>query len=126
MNTVGEVLPRASAPPARYRPGAGSARRGGRPRLAGRPKEPTMRRPLLSLLLSLVLSDSPKSSRRPRQRREACRRFAPRRLHVEALEERTVPSASISIANTTMNEIGAASSFIATGTGGLSSPKDMV
>ncbi len=49
--------------------------------------------PLLSLLLSLVLSDSPKSSPRPRHRREARRRLAPRRLHLETLEDRTVPTA---------------------------------
>ena len=49
--------------------------------------------PLLSVLLSLILSDSPKSSSRPPHRREARRRFAPRRLHVEALEDRTVPTA---------------------------------
>jgi hypothetical protein len=47
----------------------------------------------LSLVLSLVLSDSPKSSRRPRHRRDSHRRLAPRRLHLEALEDRTVPTA---------------------------------
>jgi hypothetical protein len=49
--------------------------------------------PIRSLLLLLVLSDSPKSSPRRPHRREARRRFAPRRLHVEALEDRTVPTA---------------------------------
>jgi hypothetical protein len=49
--------------------------------------------PLLSRLLSLVLSDSPKSSPRPRHRREARRRRVPHRLHLEALEDRTVPTA---------------------------------
>jgi glucose/arabinose dehydrogenase len=78
--------------------------------------------PLLSLLLSLVLSDSPKSSPRPRNRREARRRFAPRRLHVEVLEDRTVPSA-ISVANASLNEIGTLSAFISAGSGGLSSPQ---
>ena len=53
--------------------------------------------PLLSLLLSLVLSDSPRrtgglTSRRS-LRREARRCFAPSRLHVEVLEDRTVPTA---------------------------------
>src|SRR5437660_8416186 len=62
-----------------------------------------MMRPLLSLLLSLVLSDSPKSSRRPRHRREVRRRFAPRCLHVEALEDRTVPS-TLSVADVTVRE----------------------
>jgi len=59
--------------------------------------------PLLSLLLSLVLSDSPKSSRWPRHRREARRRFAPRRLDLEALEDRTVPS-SLSVTDVTVRE----------------------
>jgi sugar lactone lactonase YvrE len=49
--------------------------------------------PVFSLLRSLVLSDSPKSSARSRHRREARRRFAPRRLHIEALEDRTLPTA---------------------------------
>jgi hypothetical protein len=44
--------------------------------------------PLLSVLLSLVRSDPPRSSRRPRRRR-----VAPRCLHLEALEDRTVPTA---------------------------------
>src|SRR5262249_45367028 len=74
-------------------PGARSARRGGfQPSLAGRPKEPSMR-PLLSLLLSRVLCYSPRSSPPSRHRREARRRSTPRRLHVEALEDRTVPTA---------------------------------
>jgi glucose/arabinose dehydrogenase len=41
---------------------------------------------------------------------------------VETLEDRTVPSASISIANASLNEIGNPSSFITAGSGGLSSP----
>src|SRR5947209_8386314 len=53
--------------------------------------------PVLSLLLSLVLSDSPKSSPRPPRRREARRHPAFRRpasrLRLEALEDRTVPTA---------------------------------
>jgi hypothetical protein len=48
---------------------------------------------LLSLLVSRTLFGSPKSSRRPQLSREARRRFVPRRLHVEVLEERTVPTA---------------------------------
>jgi hypothetical protein len=48
---------------------------------------------VLSLLLSLVLSDSPKSSRRPRHRGEARRRLAPRRPGLEVLEDRALPSA---------------------------------
>jgi hypothetical protein len=79
-------------------------------------------RPFLSLLLSLALCDVPNSSPRPRQRREARRRFAPCRLHVEALEDRTVPS-TISVANASLNEIGTPSAFISAGSGGLSSPQ---
>jgi sugar lactone lactonase YvrE len=81
--------------------------------------------PVLSLLLSLVLSDAPKSSRRPRHGREARRRFAPRRLDVEVLEDRTVPS-TLSVANASLNELGNVSAFVASGSGGLSSPKDLV
>jgi DNA-binding beta-propeller fold protein YncE len=54
-------------------------------------------------------------------RRERHRRPAPRRLHLEALEDRTVPT-TISIANASLNEIGTASAFISAGSGGLSSP----
>src|SRR5262249_5978259 len=75
-------------------PAAQSALWGGhRHYIADLAMEQTMR-PLLSLLLSLVLSDAPNSSRRPRHRREARRRFAPRGLHCEALEDRTVPTAA--------------------------------
>src|SRR5205085_8028593 len=45
---------------------------------------------LSSLLLSLVLSLSPNGTLRRQARREARRRLAPRRLHVEPLEDRTV------------------------------------
>src|SRR6516164_4856383 len=80
---------------------------------------------LLSLLLSLALSDSPRrtGALTPRRspRREARRRFTPRRLHIEALEDRTVPT-TISVASATLNEIGNVSAFIAAGSGGLSSP----
>jgi sugar lactone lactonase YvrE len=78
--------------------------------------------PLLSLLLPLVLCDSPKSFRRPRYRREARRRFASRRLDVEVLEDRTVPS-TISVANASLNEIGTPSAFTSSGSGGLSLPQ---
>jgi hypothetical protein len=60
-------------------------------------------RPLLSLLLSLALSDSPKSSARPAHRREARRRYPRNRLYVEALEERTVPTA-VSVADAAARE----------------------
>ena len=66
-----------------------------------------MRRPLLSLLLSLALSDSPRSTggltSRRSPRREARRRVAPRRLDVEALEDRMVPSA-LSVADVSVRE----------------------
>jgi hypothetical protein len=48
---------------------------------------------LFSLLLSLLLSVCPNVALRRQARREARRRLAPRRLHVELLEDRTVPSA---------------------------------
>jgi hypothetical protein len=48
---------------------------------------------LLSLLLARALSDSPKSSRRPRRRREGRRRLAAFRPFLETLEDRTVPTA---------------------------------
>jgi DNA-binding beta-propeller fold protein YncE len=76
---------------------------------------------LSSLLRSLVRSDSPKFFPRPRQRREARRRFASRRLCLEALEDRTVPT-TISVANATLNEIGSPSAFIAAGSGGVTTP----
>jgi streptogramin lyase len=44
------------------------------------------------------------------------------RLCLEILEDRTVPSPTISIAGATMNEIGTPSTFITAGSGGLSSP----
>jgi DNA-binding beta-propeller fold protein YncE len=79
--------------------------------------------PLLSLLRSLVLSDSPKSSRRAQRRGPAFRRsgFRP---SVENLEARTVPS-TISVANASLNEIGTPSAFVTAGSGGLSGPLDM-
>jgi glucose/arabinose dehydrogenase len=43
-------------------------------------------------------------------------------LGVEALEDRTVPTVSISVANASLNEIGTPSAFITAGSGGLSSP----
>jgi hypothetical protein len=60
-------------------------------------------RPLLSLLISLALSDSAKSSLQPRHRREARRRLAPRRPDLEALEDRLVPS-TLFVADVTVRE----------------------
>ena len=79
-------------------------------------------RPLLSKLLSLFGAESAKSSRRPR--RDSRRRVAPR-LYLEPLEDRTVPT-TISVANVSLNEIGNVSAFVAPGSGGLSSPRDLV
>jgi hypothetical protein len=59
--------------------------------------------PVLSRLLSLALCDSPKSSPRSRHRREARRRLTPGCLHLEALEDRTVPSA-LSVADVSVRE----------------------
>ncbi len=44
---------------------------------------------------------------------------------VEVLEDRTVPTVSISVANASINEIGNVSTFIGAGSGGISSPKDI-
>jgi glucose/arabinose dehydrogenase len=48
------------------------------------------------------------------------------RPSLEALEDRMLLSASISIANASMNEIGNVSTFVPTGSGGLSNPNDLV
>jgi hypothetical protein len=85
---------------------------------AGHATEQSMR-PLVSLLRSLGLSDSPRPYHRPKVRR----RPASHRLYLEALEDRTVPTVSISIANAGLNEIGSPSTFITSGSGGLSSPQ---
>jgi len=47
------------------------------------------------------------------------------RLYLETLEDRTVPTA-ISVAGASINEIGNVSAFVASGSGGLSQPKDLV
>jgi hypothetical protein len=48
------------------------------------------------------------------------------RLFLEFLEDRLVLSPTISIANASMNEIGNVSTFVAAGSGGLNTPKDLV
>jgi titin len=58
--------------------------------------------PVLSRLLSWVLSDSAKSSPRRRPRREARRRFALSRPQLEVLEDRSLPSAYV--VTTTAND----------------------
>jgi sugar lactone lactonase YvrE len=45
---------------------------------------------------------------------------------VEQLEDRAVPSVSIAIADTSMNEIGALSPLVTRGSGGLNQPKELV
>jgi DNA-binding beta-propeller fold protein YncE len=82
-------------------------------------------RPLLSLLLSLALSSSPRRTGGFSSRRSPRRPFARRRPQLEALEDRTVPT-TISVANASMNEIGNVSALVAPGSGGLSGPKDLV
>jgi hypothetical protein len=78
--------------------------------------------PLLS-----TLSRYFRRHRRDRGRTRTGRRKARRpRLCLETLEDRTVPSATISIANASLNEIGDGSAFVAAGSGGLSGPKDLV
>lgn len=59
--------------------------------------------------------------------RSAASKRTPRcRLAVEVLEDRSVPSVTISVAGASLNEIGSVSPFIASGSGGLSAPKDLV
>src|SRR5262245_8581452 len=41
---------------------------------------------------------------------------------LEVLDDRTVPSVTVSVANASLNEIGTASAFVGAGSGGLSSP----
>jgi sugar lactone lactonase YvrE len=47
------------------------------------------------------------------------------RLSLESLEDRTVPSTTISITEATLNEISNVSPFVAPGNGGLSSPRHL-
>ena len=49
-----------------------------------------------------------------------------RTLVAERLEDRQLLTASISVADSTMNEIGGTSAFVSAGSGGLSAPKDLV
>src|SRR5579871_2547787 len=84
--------------------------------------------PHFSLLLSLVLSDVPKLGTWPRRRRETRRQLVPRRLHMEALEDRTVPSA-LSITDVTVREGPASLGAIdpaGAATLGLADPRNIV
>ncbi len=79
--------------------------------------------PLLSQLFRFAKPRSGKSpTRRPGSRGT---NRAPQRawLHLESLEDRTVPTVSLSVAGATLNEIGSPSAFVAAGSGGLSSPE---
>ncbi len=58
--------------------------------------------------------------------RKSHRKVRRTRLCLEALEDRLVPSATMSIASANMNEIGNVGAFVAQGSGGLSSPRDLV
>jgi glucose/arabinose dehydrogenase len=62
--------------------------------------------------------------RRPQPSRTSLARRS--RPWLEILEDRTVPSASISIADASLNELGTASALVSAGSGGLSAPKDVV
>jgi DNA-binding beta-propeller fold protein YncE len=83
-----------------------------------RPREGETMNPLLSAMF--------RTFRRPELTRTG-RRMAQRlRPYLEVLEDRVVPSASISVADTSLNEIGTASAFVSAGSGGLSLAKDVV
>jgi DNA-binding beta-propeller fold protein YncE len=76
-----------------------------------------------------LLSATTRYFQRPhRERTRACKRPSARRARpcLETLEDRTVPAVSISVANATMNEVGSASALVASGSGGLSGPRDLV
>ncbi len=83
--------------------------------------------PLLSLLsrYTMRLSGN-RLTRAPRSSASAGRTRRRARVNLETLEDRTVPSVSISVANASLNEIGNVSPFVASGSGGLSQPKDLV
>jgi sugar lactone lactonase YvrE len=66
-----------------------------------------------------------RSRRNAVSKRTSGRKKTTCQLYLETLEDRLVP-ASISVANASLNEISNVSPFIAAGSGGLSSPKDLV
>jgi sugar lactone lactonase YvrE len=72
--------------------------------------------PLLSAMTRYI-----RRSRLDRGRLRTGRRNPRRRLCLELLEDRTVPT-TISVANASLNEIGTPSAFVAAGSGGLASP----
>src|SRR5579859_5262517 len=69
---------------------------------------------------------SPKNRSITRSRSADAKRTLRSRLAVERLEDRTVPSATISVAGSSINEIGNVSAFVASSSGGLNQPKDLV
>ena len=77
--------------------------------------------PLLSAI-SRYLRRPQLAKAKTRTRHRKVRR---QRLWLEALEDRLVLSPTISVANAGMNEIGNVSTFVPSGSGGLSAPKDM-
>ncbi|MFO0842678.1 MAG: NHL repeat-containing protein [Gemmataceae bacterium] len=78
--------------------------------------EQTMK-PLFSLLSRHANDLAARPRPRPARRRS--------RLTLETLEDRAVPTASISVAGAALDEIGSPSAFVAAGSGGLTSPKDL-
>ena len=76
----------------------------------------------LSRCIRLPLGSRPNL---PARRSAASKRTPRRHLAVEVLEDRAVP-ASNSVANVSLNEISNVSAFVTPGSGGLSSPKDLV
>jgi DNA-binding beta-propeller fold protein YncE len=69
---------------------------------------------------------SPKNCSKARSYSTKSNRVRSSRFNIDQLEDRTVPSVSISVANTSLNEIGNVSAFVAPGSGGLNQPKDLV
>jgi sugar lactone lactonase YvrE len=77
----------------------------------------------LSFVMARYFRGPQSASTAIRKQLSKSRRYRP---CLEALEDRMLPSASISIADASMNEIGTASAFVSAGSGGLSAPKDVV
>lgn len=65
---------------------------------------------------------SPKKHPITRSRIAESKRTLRRRFNIERLEDRTVPSTTISVANTSINEIATPSAFVTAGSGGLATP----
>src|SRR5438105_1881569 len=89
--------------------------------IADQDQEPTMS-PLLSAMSRYFRRPHRDSGLRRTGNRQA-RRQPP---CLEVLEDRTVPTVSISVANASLTEIGNVSPLVASASGGLSGPKDLV